>query len=268
MLRAPTILAAAALLSLVACSPTIGPRTADTAPEGEFAFSGSATALHLGWGNVRAEHAPAPTREFTGGGDMYPDDQTFAWGFSASTLYEIELRYGLTRWAEMGAFAGFSRIGLEGRFALMDEDIGHPLSIAASYGAAYSAIGDGAWMRGGLDFSVRATDDVAPFFDVYVSREATTHSAHQGDTPCPEEGYPGTVCGVFIAERQNEVRLTLALGLAFRVDRTVLRGSLAPYIPLHAVSLTCPECTGEARPIAGGHAIIGFDYPAWESKGQ
>ena len=255
-------LAALALSTLPSCTPAFVLRSAEIAEKEEFAAQFMFVPIHLGWGDAIAAGGPKiqrPAREFTGGADLNPETEELAVLGGVLGLYEFDLRYGLSDRVEIGGFIGAERVGAEIRATPLSERVGHPFSIAMSYGLAYEALGDGPFVRSGIDISKRF-GRFAPFVNAYVSRSFTSHGAHVGDTPCPPEGYPGTVCGVGVNELQDEVRFSFGLGGAVRVDKTQAVFGVEPYIPIAIAPLACPAC-GLVRPLWGMYVMGGVQFP-------
>ncbi|MDC3952749.1 hypothetical protein [Polyangium jinanense] len=258
------------LLTVPACSPAIAPRTGDTTPAGKFGWSVHGTLWNFGWGHFEGG-AGEDESVSTGGADIYPETETFPWFWSAGfSVYDVGLRYGVTRWFELGASLGFQRLGGEARFALLDEDNRDPVSLAFGAGGYYSAIGNGPWGRAGFDLSMRL-GSVAPLFNLYVSHGAAYNTAYRdlpGDDDCPEEA-PWQPCGQLVGVFSNETRLTAALGVAFSLgkegEQQVLSFGLVPHVVLHSYGQE-RALGGRAEDLrhdAGLHIVLGGQGPGW-----
>lgn len=263
------VLAASLLLSgAAACSPAVAPRTADLVAPGDIGGAARISAWSFGTATLESPGEKFRTTS-TGGVEIPPDEsETFNYIFGVIGFWELDLRYGLSEWAEIGGSIGFQRMGGEIRFALLDEDRRHPLSLAFSYGAYYSAIGAGPFMRAGFDVSKR-WGRWAPMFNFYASRGAGYHSSTvdlPGDASCPEEQRAGLPCGVLIGARWYETRLTAGLGIAYARDE---RFAFVLGVTPHAiVEHTRPVRTKEARPDtlfheAGMQIVLGAQVPGW-----
>lgn len=259
-------LVAVAALTGASCTPAFVLRSAELAKKEEFAAQFMFVPIHLGWGDAIAPGGPKiqrPAREFTGGADLNPVKEEAAVFGGIFGLYEFDLRYGLSDRVEMGGFIGAGRVGGEIRTTPLSERAGHPFSIAMSYGLAYESLGDGPFVRSGIDVSKRF-GRFAPFVNAYVSRAFTSHGAHIGDTPCPPEGYPGTVCGVGVYELQDEVRFSFGLGGAVRVGKVQAIFGVEPYLPVAIAPLACPSC-GLVRPLWGMYIMGGVQFTGDET---
>ena len=258
-------------LAAAACSPAIAPRTGDTAPPGEVAWSLHAALWNFGWGHFEpgsGEHIPAST----GGSDTYPEKQTIPLFMSAGFgNYEVGVRYGVRRWLELGASLGFQRVGGEVRFAVLDEDADDTVSLALGAGGYYTAVGDGPWGRAGLDLSVRLGHLAAPLFNLYVSHGAAYHTAYldvPGDDDCPFEA-PWQPCGLLLGAFSNETRLTASLGIAIPVGKEkegAITFGLVPHFVLWSSKpeLVLNEGRGEVlEHDAGLHIMFGAQGPGW-----
>lgn len=250
------------LVGASGCAPAFVLRTAETAEKGEFAGQFMFVPVHLGWGDAVVPNAPRGTptaRVFTGGADLHPAGEANAIYGGVTGLYEFDLRYGLSDRVEMGAFLGMQRVGGEIRAAPLSERADHPFSIATSFGVAYEALGDGPFMRAGVDVSKR-WGRFAPFVNAYVSRAFTSHGAHVGDDPCPPEGYPGTVCGVGVNELQDELRVSFGVGASVRAEKVQAVFGVEPYLPIAIAPLQCDAC-GLVRPLWGMYVMGGISFP-------
>jgi hypothetical protein len=263
------VLALLALVAaiVVACAPIASPRTANTLPEGK--LGGGFRMAGWAFGSGRLAGSEGEQRAYTGGADVPQETNGFSYVMSGLP-WEADLRYGLARWAEVGASVGFQRLGGELRLAVLDEDVGHPLSVAASAGGYYSAVGDGPLWRLGVDSSVRF-DRVAPLLGLYLSRGASYHSALldvPGDEDCPKEGWPGSRCGIYLAATSWETRLSAPLGLAIDTGEyetmAVVLGAV-PHLVIHASEPR--SVTGERPEVVhhdmGLHIVAGVELPGW-----
>ncbi|MFO0617960.1 MAG: hypothetical protein U0414_35545 [Polyangiaceae bacterium] len=252
-------------LSMAACSPAFVLRSAELAPEDEFSAQVMFVPVHLGWGDAVVPGTPKrvpPARVFTGGADFNQQNEGDAVFGGVTGLYEFDLRYGLSKRVEIGAFLGLGRVGGEIRAAPLSERVDHPFSIATSYGIAYEALGDGPFIRAGVDISKR-WGKFAPFVNAYVSRGFTSRSAHVGDEPCPPEGYPGTVCGIAVDEPQDEFRVSLGAGASIAIEKARVVFGAEPYIPVSIAKLSCDGC-GLVRPLWGLYLMAGMQFPQGE----
>lgn len=265
--RRSLVRALGAVFALIgaSCTPAFVVRTAEIAKKEQFAAQFTFVPIHLGWGDAIAAQGPKiqrPARVFTGGADFNPENEEAAVFGGIFGLYEFDLRYGLSNRVEVGGFIGAGRVGAEIRATPLSERVGHPFSIAMSYGLAYESLGDGPFVRSGIDVSKRF-GGFAPFLNAYVSRAFTSHGAHIGDTPCPPEGYPGTVCGVAVSELQDEVRFSFGAGAAIRVGKSQAIFGVEPYLPVAIAPLECPSC-GLVRPLWGMYFMGGVQFDGTE----
>ena len=250
-----------------ACAPVAAPRTANTLPAGD--FGGGVRMAGWAFGSGRLAGPGGEQRTYTGGADVPQEKGGFSYVLSGLP-WEGELRYGLSRWAEVGASVGFQRLGGELRVAVVDEDIGHPLSVAVSSGGYYSAVGDGPLWRFGVDSSLRL-GPVAPLLGLYLSRGATYHSANldlPGDEDCPSEGWPGSQCGVKIAASSWETRLSAPLGLAITTGEYDTMAIVIGAVPHLVLGATEPSRDTDERPEIvhhdmGLHIVVGIETPGW-----
>jgi hypothetical protein len=236
-------------------------------PSGELGGAARLSALSIGTATLES-----PREEFrttpTGGVEIPPEGEGFNDVFSALGFFELELRYGLSTWAELGGSLGFQRMGTEIRVGVLDEDRGNGVSLAIAYGAYYSAIGRGPLWRAGVDVSKRF-GRVAPMFNFYVSRGGSYHSSTvdlPDELECPREEAGAVPCGVVIGARWYETRLTAALGLAYARDKRF--AFVLGIVPHAIVEHTPPTPTKETRPEklyheAGMQIVLGAQVPGW-----
>jgi hypothetical protein len=264
---AASALVAALLAASAACSPAISPRTADLAKVGKLAGAARISPLSLGEAKLTTAGSPKPQYVSTSGGEIPPEGKGFAYIVGVMGSWELDLRYGVAQWAEIGVSYGFQRMGGEIRFGVVDEDRGQPFSLAASYGAYYSAIGNGPWARAGIDISKRF-GRLAPMLNLYVSRGVNYHSSIvdlPGDQDCPKDSvYP---CGVLIGARWYETRLTASIGIAAELDEN--KAFVLGLVPHVILSHSPPEeearfkATRTLEHETGLHIVFGAQLPGW-----
>jgi len=261
----------ALLLALTACSPAISPRTGDTTPAGKVGWNVHAALWNFGWGHFKRPSGSEKSVSM-GGMEIYPEDSTLPWVMSAGFgNFEAGVRYGVTRWFEVGASLGFQRAGGEVRFAVLDEDNGDAVSLALGAGGAYTSVGHGPWARAGADLSIRL-GSVAPLLNLYVSHGATYHSAYldvPGDEDCPFEA-PWQPCGLLLGALSYQTRLTGALGVAISPERGEKAGAVILALVPHVVLWSSdPERVlhTSRREVpyqdAGLHIMVGGQGPGW-----
>jgi hypothetical protein len=115
-------------------------------------------------------------------------------------------------WCEIGPLVSAMRAGAELRCAVMDEDLGHPLSIALSGGVfdQWGKADQGHELRAGLDLSMRV-GWATPLLNIYIASVPNRWEVRQ-HAPFEKrlDGAPDSVSVI-----RDEVVLSIPLGLGF-----------------------------------------------------
>jgi len=195
-------------LLLLGCMPAATVRTADVLAPGGLAGGMNTAGFAWGFGTATLQE-DGETIEVGGNGARSGSDSasgaSIAYAYAAAT--EWELRVGVAPRVELGARYGFGRVGLEARFAALDEDLGARLSLAPGVMVARQAWTEGRplWWRVGFDASrrrqFRRHDYWTPAIGLWASGGGVRHIQHMLGkeygypiTDC-KEGWPGTPCG-------------------------------------------------------------------------
>lgn len=254
---------------LVGCMPAATVRTADVlAPGG---LGGGMTAAGFGYGfgtstlddngtitEVSGNSARSFSSASTAGGVV-------AYGYSAAMAWSF--RAGVLPGVELGGHFGFGRLGLEARFAALDEDRGAPFSLAPGVMGAREPWHEGAplWWRVGADASRRRhlhdREYRTPAVGLWVSGGGERQLQHMLGkdygypiTDCVE-GWPGTPCGTRDPHTKGRVQVTrdeVVLSVPVSVSRQSmsrkggmsLTAGLVPQVMLWSSPVRGLACSG------------------------
>ncbi|AWV90424.1 hypothetical protein [Bradymonas sediminis] len=259
----------------------VRPRSADVLDAGQVSAGVNLTLATLEGAQVKT----ADGEEFSGFSGMRSMMHPLVAIYAAALDSQGYVRVGFADGAEAGVLFGYQELGAEVRAAVLDEDRGDGLSMAASAGATWRPFMDmkTPHFRAGVDLSSRFKR-VIPIWGLYATFGPETHAvALPSDIKEECDGFGSPGCGEFGPQShflytRREFRLQSTMGMSVRFadghagtwEPRRIRGhrltfGVVPYASLWSDStkFECVECRmaeGDFRSDFGMHITVAYDY--------
>jgi hypothetical protein len=244
------------LLLTAACAPILAPRSAELLPPGKL---GGAVATEVaGYGMARTtletrRGVEQVARGNAAGAIADPQSPLALMAYAYASITEARLAIGLPR-VEVGAMYGWARLGLEARFAALDETRAAPLSVAPAVAGGLSPWEGTAWGRAGLDASkrIRGRKELLLGAHVFTGDRRQIHRLGRawGTPLLCFEGYPGPCWGRDphtigrAVATHHLTALALPLGVQWAADGTGFTFGAVASVPLRHTPREAPVCSG------------------------
>ncbi|MBK9264594.1 MAG: hypothetical protein IPM54_33010 [Polyangiaceae bacterium] len=226
---------------LTACTSSVYPRPADTAPAKRFAVEANASLLALSANEARVLDPAGKESTFRGAGGNVEE----AGGPMPTFIPEVTGRFGLTERLEVAAIASPLRLAGETRFGLLAERRRDAVSVAIAFAGGLQPFFDreGPWLRAGIDISRRARS-LLVMTNLYATYGSEAHAFVLNLPPRPEDALITDGAPQHAQVTRREVRFLPSVAIGAPFDSGYVLIGIVPWFVVRAWAPDRMRCDG------------------------